>query len=316
VTAALAEKLFSAPLARFHTAREGPFIAPTAAVKLPRPLRGRTTGVVGLDTRPLATPPRPPRRGRNLRAHAAGQPSSALPRTGTPFGCPGGLTAGERGGDPATAGFTPNQYLAAYGFTQLQQSGFTGQGERVALIEIDGFKASDVSTFAQCFGLTVPPLNGFGVGLSHPLPPGGESTLDLELLDAAAPGLEAIDVYESRANAADTLSALTAPLQNRRFRPQVISASLGLCEPAVLGVVGLRGVLTTEAALQMAAISGITFLASSGDQGSADCTGPDGLPIHQLAVNYPASSPWTTGRGRPQRLVRPAVLSARNRGRA
>jgi hypothetical protein len=47
----------------------------------------------------------------------------------------------------------------------------------------------------------------------------------------------------------------------------------------------------------MAAISGITVLASSGDQGSADCTGSDGVPIPRLSVNYPASSWWVTGVG-------------------
>ena len=45
----------------------------------------------------------------------------------------------------------------------------------------------------------MPRLNGSGSGIKHPLAPGGESTLDLEVLDAAAPDLEAIDVYETEA---------------------------------------------------------------------------------------------------------------------
>ena len=47
----------------------------------------------------------------------------------------------------------------------------------------------------------------------------------------------------------------------------------------------------------MAAGSGITFLASSGDQGSADCTTGTARPSPVLAVNYPASSSWVTGVG-------------------
>src|SRR5437588_818285 len=100
------------------------------------------------------------------RAHAASQPSSAFPHTGTSSGCAAGVAAGEQGGNPATAGFTPNQYLAAYGFDRLHAAGFTGSGERVALIEIDGFKNSDIQAFAQCFGLNIPALNGFTVGVS------------------------------------------------------------------------------------------------------------------------------------------------------
>lgn len=197
-----------------------------------------------------------------------------------------------------TAGFTPNQYLTAYGFDALHSAGLRGQGERVALIEIDGFRYSDIKAFAQCFHLDIPALNGFGVGsVHHQLTPGGEATLDLEVLDAAASDLKAIDVYESRPTAADTLHALTSPLQNPGHRPQVISASLGLCENALVGAIGPGGIRTTEGALEMATAAGITVLASSGDQGSADCSSLSGQPLPRLAVNYPASSAWVTGVG-------------------
>ena len=66
-------------------------------------------------------------------------------------------------GARSTGGFTPNEYLTAYGYEPLQE-GLLGQGERVALIEIDGFKVSDIDAFARCFGLQVPRINGFGLG--------------------------------------------------------------------------------------------------------------------------------------------------------
>ncbi|HEY2769100.1 MAG TPA: S53 family serine peptidase [Solirubrobacteraceae bacterium] len=297
MSAGLAQRLFATRLTRFHGARSTRFVAPTTGVHVPGALRGLVTGVVGLSTQPLAGTPTPVRANSRFRAHAASQPASALPRSGTPAGCAAGAAAGEVDGSPATAGFTPNQYLTAYGIQQLHDAGMQGQGVRVALIEIDGYKYSDLQTFAQCFGLGVPAVEGFGVGVRHPLAPGGESTLDLEALDAAAPQLKGIDVYESSARASNTLRALTAPLQNPHRRPQVISASLGLCEPAVAGAIGTRGIRATEGALQMAAITGITVLASSGDQGSADCTASSGLPVPRLAVNYPASSWWVTGVG-------------------
>jgi kumamolisin len=234
----------------------------------------------------------------DVRAHAAAaQPSSAAPLTGTPSGCGPAL---------AVQGFTPNQYETAYGFAPLLGAGLNGAGERVALIEIDGFRFSDLTSFASCFGLAVPPVRGFGVALKHALAPGGEATLDVEVLDAAAPGLRGIDVYETKPSASATLRALTAPLQNRGFKPQVISASLGLCEPDVFLAIGLKGLRSVEGSLAMAAGSGISFLASSGDSGSADCVDLTGAPVARLSVNYPSSSPWVTGVGGTNFALTPA----------
>jgi kumamolisin len=144
----------------------------------------------------------------------------------------------------------------------------------------------------------VPQLEAYGVGsIRHALPPGGETTLDLEVLDAAAPGLKRIDIFEANADAADTLQAMTAPLELKGSKPQVVSASLGLCEPDLTQSLTSGGLDDVEAALAAASATGITYLASSGDDGSADCTNQSGNPVHKLAVNYPASSWWVTGVG-------------------
>jgi len=299
MTVGLAQRLFGTRLARFRAAHSTRFIAPTAAARVPAPISGLVTGVVGLDTQPLAAPAQPlaaparPLLGANWRSAsttAAPGPQTAsgyMPRTGTPSGCPAAV---------ATVGFTPNQYLNAFNYAPLRQAGLDGQGERVALIEIDGFRTADVRAFARCFGLPVPAINAFGVGISTALAPGGESTLDLEVLDAAAPKLKAIDVYESASGSADVLRSLTAPLQNGRDKPQVISASLGVCEPALYEAVGVPGINAAEGTLALAAASGISVLASSGDSGSSACDEPSG-PLPALAVSYPASSWWVTGVG-------------------
>jgi kumamolisin len=287
--AAAAARLFSTRLAEFHAGRAR-FTAPTSPVTVPRPLRGLVTGVVGLDTRSLAS-------GERLARAAAATPSSGYtPATGAQAGCAAGRAPGA---------FTPNQYLSAYGYAPLQAAGLAGQGERVALVEIDGFRRSDLTTYAHCFGLHPPKIDAFGVGVGHALAPGGEATLDLEVLTAAAPRLKAIDVYESGAEEASSLRALTAPLQNPGFTPQVISASLGLCEPEVYASVGRAGLLATEGALEEAAASGISFLSASGDTGSSACEDSSGAIISQLAVNYPASSWWATGVGGTNMVLTP-----------
>ncbi len=301
-----AEKLFGTSLASFRTAHGARFTEPGAPVTLPTALQGLVTTVVGLDTQPIADAPTfehgitsAGARGRVLARAAQGStqaPSgylcsnSATPCAGTHTGCSGAAGSG---------GFTPNEYLTAYDYEAPPITGArAGAGERVALIEIDGFNPSDIRTFAKCFGLRLPSITAFAANsnVTSALPPGGESTLDLEVLDAVAPGLKEIDVYESDASSADVLQALTAPLQNTGYKPDVISASLGLCEGDTLQAVGRKGVAASEAALEEAAASGISFLASSGDDGSADCIGNNG-PIGPLAVNYPASSWWATGVG-------------------
>jgi kumamolisin len=299
MTAGLAERVFATQLTQFRTAAATRFIAPASAVRIPPALRGVVTGVVGLNTRPTASPPARVRRsaGGPIAPTPTAQTGSAyLPASGTRTGCAAAQ---------ATGGFTPNQYLTAYQYTPLRSAAIAGQGERVALIEVDGFKRNDINQFARCFGLRVPRIDSFAVGLKKWPAPGGESTLDIELLDAAAPGLKVIDVYESSAAASSTLKALTAPLQSSAVQPQVISASLGLCEPFTYEAVGRAGIQATELALAEAAASGITFLASSGDSGSADCTTDDGLPIDKLAVNYPASSWWATGVGGTNLVLTP-----------
>jgi subtilase family serine protease len=168
---------------------------------------------------------------------------------------------------------------------------------QAALIEVDGFKGSDIRTFGRCFGINVPPIHAFAAGVRRSLPPGPEATLDLEVLTAAAPRLSGIDVYETTANAAGSLQAFVAPLENPGFRPQVISASLGLCEPAIRQAIGPAGIRLAQAEFQLAAASGVSVLAASGDSGSADCTQADGTPDDFLAVNFPASSPWVTAVG-------------------
>jgi len=298
LTVSDAQRLFGATLGDFHSARAGRFMAPDSAVQIPAALRSAVTGVVGLDTQPLFGAPQIKQATSAAWPHvsAAAAPADVTnddesgyqPRTGTASGCAAAT---------AQTGFTPNQYLTAYNFTPLQSAGLEGQGERVALIEIDGFRESDLRAFAKCFDLATPAINGYGVGLKKPLAPGGETTLDLEVLDAAAPKLKAVDVYESQPNAVDVLHALTAPLTNNRSKPDVISASLGSCEEATLDTIGNSGLRAVEGSLALAAASGISVLASSGDDGSTACLTAAGRPLPFVAVSYPASSPFVTGVG-------------------
>jgi kumamolisin len=282
IGAADAERLFATTLIRRRGAHDARFIAPASQVRVPRAIGRLVTGVIGLDTAPLSsqTP---------LASSGYAGPDPGA----TPTGCAAGTSEG---------GFTPNEYLDAYQYAPLQQQGLLGQGERVALIEIDSFRMSDLQTFANCFGLHVPMIRSFSVGVASPLPSGGEATLDLEVLEAAAPDLKAIDVYETGADAADVLRALSRPLESPGFKPQVISVSLGLCESETQQNIGKAGIAALENVLKVASAAGVSVLGASGDYGAAACpntasgsTPPPPQP--NLAATFPASSPWVTSVG-------------------
>jgi subtilase family serine protease len=299
-----AQRLFATGLATFAAAGSR-FVAPVSSPRIPAGLRGLVDGVVGLDTRPVISPPvRRLRPGltSNLAAgvlpwaqSSAGPPSSAyFPATGKPEGCGGGVHSG---------GFTPNQYLSAYGYDPVRSRGFAGAGERVAVIEIDGFKYSDLSTFARCFDMALPAVTTYQVGLKRPLGPGPEATLDLEVLDAAAPDLADIEVFETRPNNASVLRAYLAPLLHPGARPQIISSSIGLCEKYSYGNDGGASIRAAERSFELLASSGVTVMSAAGDNGSADCTAGESHPPARdrtLSVDYPASSPWLTSVGGTQ----------------
>jgi kumamolisin len=281
MTVGAAQRAFGTELARFR-ARDGAlFIAPSdasaaeVAGHVPAPLRGLATGVVGLDTTPITSSVAVPVR----QDSGVVAPSSVLLYSGTPSGCAGA---------EALQSYTPNQYLTAYDYEPLHDAGVEGQGERVAVIATEGFNTGDIDAFANCFGLGVPPLDTQLVGISHSPAPGSETTLDLEMLDAAAPRLKDLDVYEASDDFASTLRAMAAPLQNASREPQIVSMSVGICE-ALLPSGPVRA--AAEAAFAEASAAGITYLASSGDLGSDACANG------QLGVDYPASSPWVTGVG-------------------
>ena len=298
-----AQRLFGTQLSSYRTDARSSFVAPQTATHVPAALAGAVTGVVGLDTQPVASTPQPAPSSldgssRVSKLHSLGGSSALgdvdlgsayLPRSGRPSGC----TAGR----PKRGGFTPNQYLKAYGLSSLHSSGINGRGERVALIEIDGFKPGDVTRFDRCYKLAMPKVKLYGVGIRRALAPGPETTLDLEVLSAAAPRLQNVDVYESSSSPSAVLRSMIDAIESRNQRPDVVSASLGGCEPQNLRGLGTKGINLYETAFELAAATGISVVAAAGDDGSSTCLNSHGNPTHKLAVSFPASSPFVTAVG-------------------
>jgi kumamolisin len=196
--------------------------------------------------------------------------------------------------------FTPNQVLKAYGHSALHARRLEGQGQTVAVVETGGFRRSDIETFDKCFGAQPPKLEvNIAFPLKKPPPPEDETTLDLETLSVGAPKLDRIRVYEGVSSLAGVAITSATALGKPGRQPDVVSISLGFCEPLISGELAIKEAFDNIYAI--AAGAGISVLVSAGDQGSSGCrAGPPGeerteLPV--LAVAQPSSSPYVTAVG-------------------
>ena len=318
VTVAQAQRLFSTRIGAFRSSSGQRFVAPVREASLPDGLKGAVVGVNGLSDREVARrntrmangaqassvvqglQPLTPEQGAAFNEQVSQTGSSIRANLGTQAGCAEGRSTGQpvdsQYYNPA---YTPNQYIEAYGIKRLHDRGFRGQGQRVALIEIDGFSRSDFTTAAACFGFRAPPTTVQPVGgLKQPLPPGPENTLDLQVLGAVAPGLKEIIVFQGSATnyGLNKQYASAVALPSSR-RPNVISSSIGSCEIGEYG----QGpyVRQLERTFKQAASQGMTVVAAAGDTGSTGCStgegnsGAIGIP----SAGFPSSSPWVTGVG-------------------
>lgn len=272
--------------------------------RVPRALRGAVARIslLGTDTAPAKYAGSAPDSAAAAAAEASaakptGPYDSILPHSGTASGCAAGSSGGIKAGlEP----FTPNQYLTAYGHAKLHAMGLKGQGQTAAVVETGGFKHSDIVTFAKCFGTEPPPIKVVPVKVGKPLAPEDETTLDLSLLSVGAPKLDKIYVYEGPESLGGVALTAATALGSPGHRPDVISISLGYCEPEIAGDLAYRDAIDNVFAV--AAGAGISVLVSAGDQGSSGCrtvepeTGElTALPIR--AVSLPASSSYVTAVG-------------------
>ncbi len=150
----------------------------------------------------------------------------------------------------------------------------------------------------------MPRITRTTVGSSRNSDNGVETPLDLEVIVAAAPRLERISLFTAATEetAIDFTSSLVQALSlafgHRGERPDAMSLSLGVCE-ATAGLFLGTGTLTALHAVNdlfaLAGASGISVLASAGDNGSAGCAraASTAVPI----AEFPASSPWATAVG-------------------
>lgn len=186
--------------------------------------------------------------------------------------------------------YVPNQIASAYNLSGLYNAGFQGQGQTIALLELDDFNANDIHAYTSCYGGASVPIYRVLVNGGTGAQPGAgaiEVELDMELALSAAPKLAGLRVYEAANTSAGYIADWTAIVNDA---VPMVSTSWGSCESSnfAQAVFGQENTL-----FQVAALQGQTIFAASGDTGTNDCR--SNTPVQ--AVDDPASQPFVTGVG-------------------
>lgn len=288
--------------------------AASGAPMVPAAIGDSLTAVVGLDQ--LAQP-------QALGLGAAGSESDGTPASGPAAARPaltgtsGSVQSGIAGASAGAAGlpapcpdalddaigsnaWTDDAIANAYGFSPLLDEGDLGQGETIAVYELEPFERSDVDAFDRCyFGRAKPAqvrverVDGFGF-TGHGV---GESVLDIEDLSALAPDARII-VYEAPNTEYGQIDEYNEIVS--QDRANIVTTSWAECETQA--EVGEPGVLQVENTLfEEAAAEGQTVLAAAGDTGSDSCAstqfGSMTPASPYLSVDDPASQPYVVGVG-------------------
>jgi kumamolisin len=251
-------KAFEADLKCYQIDTTGPtFRGRTGTLSIPQELKDSVLAVLGLDTRPVATPHFRPNR------HKHKAPTA----------------------QPAT--FTPPQVAQLYNYP----SGANGAGQTIAIIELGGgYSTTDLKTYFSGLNITEPSISAVSVDGGTNSPGGqadGEVMLDIEVAGTIASGAS-IAVYFAPNTDQGFVDAITDAAHDTTRTPSVISISWGGPEDSWTA----QAQTAMNAALQDAATLGVTVTVAAGDNGSTDGVG-DG----KLHVDFPASSPYVLACG-------------------
>jgi pseudomonalisin len=269
--------------ARFSSARDGSFYAPTGAARLPKALAPKVAAVLGLSSLGKLSVPRPAARS----AASLNTVLSTLPAILPELGLPAPSLAYPNQ-------YTPQQLNSMYDAPAAQ----TGSGQQLAIITEGDVSQpkKDLATFESTFGLPTVAWNQINVGTPSTDTSGSDEwDLDSQYSTAFAPGVSQLNVYVGPSlNNSDILATINRWVTDDTAKQGSFSA--GECD-LLASVAGFSTGLDTV--LQQAAAQGQTMFFSSGDTGS-QCpavTGVNGVPAGIPDTNYPASSPYGIGVG-------------------
>jgi hypothetical protein len=293
---------------RFADGAVGTGTTGAVSLRLAASVARDVAGVIGLDDLVHPMPAGILRGAAAARSRfARATPSTFAKVSGAPSPCSSAQQTAQSSG-----GLTDDQIARAYGAFGLYGAGDVGQGQRIAVYELEAFSPSDIEVFDQCyFGATEAAqmsgthgdISGSRLSLT-PIdggqatgPGSGESLLDIEDVAAMAPGAN-IDVYEAPDTSMGSLDEYATIIN--ADTDKLVTSSWGLCEQLTQadepGMQAAENVLFEQAASQ-----GQTVLSAEGDTGSDSCNEyryiepPSGQNV--LSVLDPASQPYVLSVG-------------------
>ncbi len=200
----------------------------------------------------------------------------------------------------------PADLATIYDLNPLFESGVTGVGQTVAVIEDTNlYSTADWSTFRSTFGLSV--YSAGSLSTLHPEPASGrsncgnpgvnsddvEAILDAEWATAAAPS--ASIVVASCSDTYTTFGGLIAMqnLVNSSKPPSIMSISYGECEAEN----GAASNASFNSLYEQAVAEGISVFVAAGDEGAASCDAGMLAATHGIGVSAYASTPYNVAVG-------------------
>jgi len=224
--------------------------------------------------------------------------TSAPISTATPY-----VTATDGNGDYAYY-LGPADLKTIYGGNALPAS-VTGAGVAISIIGRSNIQLSDIQGYKQIFGL---PSNDPNIIISGPDPGTesygdlGESSLDLEIAGAIAPGATLNFVIASSTDTTDGIDLAAAYAVENVVSP-IITVSYGSCEQDLTP----SGNAFINSLWEQAAAEGISVFVATGDAGAATCDAGNSGPVTDgPSVNGLASTPYNVAVGGTQFAESPA----------
>ncbi|TWV35355.1 S8 family serine peptidase [Streptomyces misionensis] len=212
--------------------------------------------------------------------------------------------------------YTPLQYRTAYHLDSLYRKGVTGKGRTIVIVDSFGSPTiqHDLDVYSKQFGMPSTKVDVVKWGKVPPFDPknsdmtgwAGESTLDVEMAHAVAPGAKIV-LVETGVAETEGVTGLPEMMSAEKSLidhgvGDVITQSFGATENTFPGFdkgdfSSIRGL---RYAFEDAARKHVTVLASSGDGGATDSTA-DGKGYYKERVNsWPSADPLVTSVGGTQ----------------
>jgi subtilase family serine protease len=215
-----------------------------------------------------------------------------------------GVTAATVGGPTITPQYTlssgqhfltPGDFATIFDINPVYSAGYTGTGQKVAIIGRSRVTSADVSQYEANVGLatnlpnTIVAANGVDPGISFG--DEGEALLDVDRVIGTAPNVQADLVISGSAGGYDGIY-VAALYEVQTLRDPVMNISFGACE----GNTTASGVNLWDALFAQAASEGISVFVSSGDSAAGFCNGQFSTPnVQQFrSTNYICSSSYAT----------------------